>query len=288
MALVPLFYFAMGAPCQLFISGLIISMAIISGAALSARVVTTARRAGTFQQQYIGQCCHHHNHLSPSFNYIRAITTTCHHAAHDANNDISSNPTDTNSNANNHQKERDKKTRFRARVSYQGTPYFGWQLQSNTNNDHQRQTIQGEIESILQLRFNRRVSVLGAGRTDAGVHARGQCLHFDLYGYEIMHYFDVPGVPCVVGECQPMFKNDDQKKKCNEFCNELQHSMNRMLPPDIRVFNLQLAPYTWTIYDDSNDASLQLSTSQLSKAKLRPWHVIQSATSKWYSYRFTL
>ena len=175
---------------------------------------------------------------------------------------------DNNNNNTNHQ----RKTRFRARVAYQGTPYHGWQLQTEN-----RSTIQGEIESVLTVRFhNRRIPVLGAGRTDAGVHSRGQAVHFDLLPNEIPF---IPLPPNVIGEGTPIMvstndEDDQEKKKCIDFCNELQHSMNRMLPLDIRIFNLQLAPYTWTISKSSSHA--------------RPWHAIQSAKSKWYSYRFTL
>ena len=46
--------------------------------------------------------------------------------------------------------------------------YAGWQRQENGI------TIQGEIESVLSQMFQEHVNVVGAGRTDAGVHARGQ------------------------------------------------------------------------------------------------------------------
>jgi tRNA pseudouridine38-40 synthase len=56
-------------------------------------------------------------------------------------------------------------------VSYDGTAYSGWQLQTRAV------TIQGEMERALStvLREGRRcLGVCAAGRTDAGVHARGQ------------------------------------------------------------------------------------------------------------------
>jgi len=179
-----------------------------------------------------------------------------------------------------------KKTRFRARVAYHGTQFHGWQLQTEN-----RSTVQGAIESILKLRFqDRRIPVLGAGRTDAGVHARGQAIHFDLLPHEIPFVPPLPpttidsGIPIMVTT-----DDDDQEQKCIDFINELEHSLNRMLPLDIRIFNLQLAPYTWTIYDQESDdgESEDISTTQTT-ARARPWHAIQSANSKWYSYRFTL
>ena len=204
---------------------------------------------------------------------------------------------DTSYYGNNNTTNYARKTRFRARVAYQGTSYHGWQLQTEN-----RSTIQGEIESVLAIRFhNRRIPVLGAGRTDSGVHSRGQAIHFDLLPNEIP--FVPPLPPNVIGEGTPIMTSNEEddeedKKKCIDFCNELQHSMNRMLPLDIRIFNLQLAPYTWTLYnqgtddtacDESDVEDYTLSRqSPTSRPRARPWHAIQSAKSKWYSYRFTL
>jgi tRNA pseudouridine38-40 synthase len=53
-------------------------------------------------------------------------------------------------------------------VAYDGTGYVGWQRQASG------ESIQGLIEDALALIDNRRVTVHGAGRTDAGVHATGQ------------------------------------------------------------------------------------------------------------------
>ncbi|MBI1806196.1 MAG: tRNA pseudouridine(38-40) synthase TruA [Ignavibacteria bacterium] len=57
-------------------------------------------------------------------------------------------------------------------IEYDGTNYVGWQRQENGK------SIQGEIESVLQRILQERVNVIGAGRTDAGVHARGQVANF--------------------------------------------------------------------------------------------------------------
>lgn len=54
-------------------------------------------------------------------------------------------------------------------IQYDGTRYDGWQRQGNTDN-----TLQGRLEGVLSRMVGKPVEIQGAGRTDAGVHARGQ------------------------------------------------------------------------------------------------------------------
>ncbi|MCP4727556.1 MAG: tRNA pseudouridine(38-40) synthase TruA [bacterium] len=63
--------------------------------------------------------------------------------------------------------------RLEASVQYDGTDFSGWQVQPG------RRTVQGEIEKILQKRFNDKIRITGSGRTDTGVHAANQIVHFD-------------------------------------------------------------------------------------------------------------
>ncbi|MDG3132694.1 tRNA pseudouridine(38-40) synthase TruA [Streptococcus suis] len=66
-------------------------------------------------------------------------------------------------------------TRYKAIVSYDGSNFSGFQRQPHAR------TVQEEIEKTLQrLNNGKRIVVHGAGRTDAGVHAYGQVIHFDL------------------------------------------------------------------------------------------------------------
>ena len=67
--------------------------------------------------------------------------------------------------------------RFFIELSYKGTNYHGWQVQPNAN------TVQAEINKALSLILNAKIEVAGAGRTDAGVHAKQMFAHFD-YGKE--------------------------------------------------------------------------------------------------------
>lgn len=92
--------------------------------------------------------------------------------------------------------------RIFAIVSYNGTNYAGWQKQPNAL------TIQEVIETNLSKIFNRKINIQGAGRTDAGVHALGQTFHFDL----------------------------DEKMVDLD---KLIYSLNSMLPPDIKIEDMQ-------------------------------------------------
>lgn len=65
-------------------------------------------------------------------------------------------------------------TRFKVTVGYDGTNYSGWQLQPN------KKTVQGEMERALFDLSGQQVRVNSSGRTDRGVHARAQVVHFDL------------------------------------------------------------------------------------------------------------
>lgn len=68
---------------------------------------------------------------------------------------------------------------YKLKISYDGTRYYGWERQPD------RDTIQGKIEEVLRrLTGNSDINVIGAGRTDAGVHARGMVanVHLDYTG----------------------------------------------------------------------------------------------------------
>ena len=118
--------------------------------------------------------------------------------------------------------------RHRARVLYDGEGYSGMQVQPSAR------TVAGELESALERRYNRRIQVVAAGRTDAGVHARGAAVHFDLPDHV-------------------------------EGGDSLQHSLNAILPADVRIHAIEAAP--------------ELDASG------RPWHAIRWATGKRYCYR---
>lgn len=97
---------------------------------------------------------------------------------------------------------------FRLVLSYDGTDFEGWQAQSAESG---ARTVQGALEEALAgLAGGRRVPVVGAGRTDAGVHALGQVASFDL-------------PRDILPEA-------------------LQRALNGLLPPDVRVRAAAVAP----------------------------------------------
>ena len=67
----------------------------------------------------------------------------------------------------------DDSFRLVAKISYDGTNYEGFQTQASGN------TIQDIIETRLSKLFDHRIYIAASGRTDAGVHAKGQVIHFD-------------------------------------------------------------------------------------------------------------
>ena len=95
--------------------------------------------------------------------------------------------------------------KIRLTVSYDGTPFQGWQKQPGLN------TVQGTLEEVLTQIYSEPIKVIGSGRTDAGTHAVAQVAHFEA----------------------PKILSSEAK---------LVRSLNAMLPPEIAVKGAWLAP----------------------------------------------
>ena len=82
--------------------------------------------------------------------------------------------------------------RWKCLCEYDGTSYVGWQKQINGS------TIQGTIEHRLNTIFGNAVCIYGSGRTDKGVHAKGQIFHFDAnwnHSHECLMHAINSGLP---------------------------------------------------------------------------------------------
>lgn len=63
---------------------------------------------------------------------------------------------------------------YKLLIEYDGSRYYGWQRQP------EHETIQGKLENVLSLMCREDIEVIGAGRTDAGVHARGMVANANM------------------------------------------------------------------------------------------------------------
>ncbi len=89
-------------------------------------------------------------------------------------------------------------------IAYDGTEYCGWQIQNNET------TVQGTIEKALSVIHKKDIRLTGSGRTDSGVHARGQVANF---------HTDLKSIP------EENFA----------------HALNSLLPRDIRIMKSEEA-----------------------------------------------
>src|SRR5512133_2142403 len=95
-------------------------------------------------------------------------------------------------------------SRYKLTIEYEGTRYAGWQLQKGGK------TVQGELmDACRDLFGSEEFDFFGAGRTDAGVHARAQVAHLDV----------VTELPLL----------------------RIKYGINDRLPPDISILNVEEA-----------------------------------------------
>ena len=73
--------------------------------------------------------------------------------------------------------------RYKIKIEYEGTPFVGWQFQKNGK------SIQEVLQKAIFKFSKEKVTVIGAGRTDSGVHALGQTAHFDLKKKNVFYIF---------------------------------------------------------------------------------------------------
>ncbi|MDE5561332.1 MAG: tRNA pseudouridine(38-40) synthase TruA [Bacteroidaceae bacterium] len=93
--------------------------------------------------------------------------------------------------------------RYFITLSYDGTAYHGWQIQPHST------SVQEELQRALSTLLRQQVEVVGAGRTDTGVHARRMTAHFDFGALD---------------------------------CAQLTYKLNKILPRDIAVQRVEEVP----------------------------------------------
>ena len=98
--------------------------------------------------------------------------------------------------------------RYFIQFAYNGTLYHGWQIQPNAT------SVQETLNKALSVLLNSTINVMGAGRTDTGVHAQEMYAHFDF--------------------------------ETQIACDTLVHKLNSYLPKDIAIFNITL------VHDDAH------------------------------------
>ena len=92
--------------------------------------------------------------------------------------------------------------RYFLEFAYKGTNYHGWQYQPNAS------SVQETLNKALSTLFKTEIDLVGAGRTDTGVHAKQMFAHFDLdFEIDVPHYI---------------------------------HKLNSFLPADIAILNIHL------------------------------------------------
>ena len=131
--------------------------------------------------------------------------------------------------------------RYQILIEYVGTKFIGWQIQKNGN------SIQGLIERKLSKVLKQKITVVGSGRTDSGVHAIEQSAHFDFKE-----------------------KIKDQKK----FLNSVNYFLNKKLVSILKIkkkptlfharHSAKMRSYVYIIYNRESPTSLN---------KERGWHV---------------
>lgn len=133
--------------------------------------------------------------------------------------------------------------RFKLTLEYDGSRYAGWQLQKNDR------SVQGELLQVAgQVLNTTQIELYGAGRTDAGVHARGQVAHLDI---------------------------PDQLKISRPTPEQLRMRINDLLPHDINILSVEKVHPRFHARHDAKSRSYvyQISKRRDAFAKKHVWWV---------------
>lgn len=175
--------------------------------------------------------------------------------------------------------------------SYDGTRYHGWQIQPNGI------TVQSELQRCLSLLLRQEVSVVGAGRTDTGVHARQMAAHFDIDELP-MSVFDLAHklnglLPQDIGVSNVAAVDNDMHARFSAIARTYHYYVHTRKNPFLRQFSLEL--HYQLDYERMNEAARILLEYEdfgafcksgsdvkttLCKVTHAQWH--QTSESTWY------
>lgn len=185
--------------------------------------------------------------------------------------------------------------RYFLRLAYDGTPFHGWQRQPNA------MSVQQTIEDALSVIFQRKTDIVGAGRTDTGVHAREMFAHFDhdeisdkkrflsslnrMVGHEIAIYDAIEVLPEAHARFDALersYRYDISLQK-SPFDFRFAHRLDRM--PDIVRMN-EAGAYLLGVEDFTSFAKLHADTkTNICDVRRAEW--ILSADGKHLSFFIT-
>ncbi len=140
-------------------------------------------------------------------------------------------------------------------ISFDGTAYHGWQIQPNGI------SVQEQLQKNLSTVLRQPIEVTGAGRTDAGVHARRMCCHFDmdhtidcdLLAFRLNHIFP-HDISCI--KVEPV--EDEFHARFSAKKRTYRYFINKNKDPFLRFFSVKM---TWELdIDLMNEAATYLLT----------------------------
>ena len=174
--------------------------------------------------------------------------------------------------------------------SYDGTAYHGWQIQPNGN------SVQAELQRALSTLLREEISVTGAGRTDAGVHARQMVAHFDFsvaIDLEQLAYKLNRILPCDIAVDRVELVDDDMHARFSATSRTYHYYIHTKKDPFRRPFSTEL--HYELDFDKMNEAGRILMTyddfgafcKSHSDVKTTLCHVtkaewVQTSATSWY------
>ena len=139
--------------------------------------------------------------------------------------------------------------------SYDGTAYHGWQIQPNGN------SVQAELQRALSTLLREEISVTGAGRTDAGVHARQMVAHFDFseaIDLEQLAYKLNRILPCDIAVVRVELVDDDMHARFSATSRTYHYYIHTKKDPFSRPYSTEL--HYELDFDKMNEAGRILMT----------------------------